>query len=166
MVDNNLLLALYTKFQMAGYYRINILTKLGLSELIEKVGNAIDLEYHNKIGTAQLDEKYYGDKINDRTFKVWRKPDLNLGFFNLGFTSHFFILLDEQLLTLEISRSWVFRVISYIVVSIIVIGLADQIAPWPFWITILGLAIAFLFHHIILELTNQSIKEDFKRLIE
>jgi hypothetical protein len=150
---------------MKGYYKIEISTEKELNELTEKVKNSIDFEYRNKIGTIEIDEKYYGDKLNDQKFKVWRKYDIRQGFFDIGFTNHFFIEVDNNKLTLELSRNWTFRTIFYLIISLLAFLLTNELTNLPFWVTGLGLITLFFFHHIINDLTDQSIKEDFEQII-
>lgn len=150
---------------MKGYYKIEISTVSELNELTEKVEKAIDFEYRKKIGTIEIDEKYYGDKINDHKFKVWRKHDIRQGIFDIGLTNHFFVELDNKMLTLELSRNWTFRIIIYLLISLFAFLLTHELTNWPIWTTGLGLIILFILHHTINDLTDQSIKEDFEQVI-
>lgn len=150
---------------MRGYYKINIPTEKNLKELINKIENSIDFEYRNKIGTIEIDHKYYGDKINERKFKIWRKHDISQGLFDIGLTNSFIIEIDDKKLTLQLSRNWVFRIIVYLTISLIAFASIHELTNLPIWPTGLGLLTLFLFHHLISSLTDQSIIEGFQKII-
>ncbi|MEQ8927717.1 MAG: hypothetical protein RLO81_18010 [Fulvivirga sp.] len=151
---------------MKGYYKVLIRSEYENQQIVEKIEKAIDFNYHKKIGTIEIAERYYGDKINNKKFKVWRKPNIRQGYFDIKYTDPFFIEIKEKELTLQISRDWTFRIISYLLISSLSLIITIEFTDWPISFTVIGLVIAFLIHHFLSNLTDQSIKEDIENIVK